>query len=1406
MTDEQLPDDRDANDSIDAETGPSADQPRWWHQAFGRLRQYGRWLLLLFVGLISAGLVSVVTIDLGPALRVRAEQLFTSRIDRSVSIGRLSTYVLPGRFLIEDLVIGGRTEGDRPFFVAKRLLVTTAWLPLLDGEFFVDSVDLDGWRMLVEQFEEGDHTFPAFFRQPENLEHVNESDGSDAEEVGNRKPAGDASTTDDSENRRFVMTVQYLRAHNGEFVYEDYGAPWSVVAPNIDLTLTKAAGYGGQLSFHGGTVQIDDFEPMTTSMRATYEFDGGFVDLKRVDVLMDGFEAVVDGGVDLLNWPESIYRVTSSSIELPIMKDIFFAGYDFTTTGEATFTGEWHIFDGGRELTGTFISSDATLVGFKFPDLDGDLVWTRDRFEITRARSGFYDGRLDFTYSMQPLGSEFPTVASFSPHVESANIEELTTVLEIGGIRPSGSVSGSLYLEWPLGQFVKRRGRSSLSVAPPVGVVLQGRGQRPTAKRDGWNYAEVVFEPEGEPWHFPMGADLEVIFGPDEIDISPSWIATPLTAVEFHGETAWGKRSSIPFEVTSANWQESDRLLVSMMTAFGRPTGEMTVGGYGTMVGEMRDDFLSPLVEAQFDGDDVTAWNVDWGHGEGNVVVERGILDVSDGMFNDSDSSIRVNGRFAIGRVPDGVEELDASFELDGVPAQHVRDAFSIEGYPINGPLYGDIRLYGEYRRPFGFGRLRVAGGTAYGESFDQTEAGLRFEGEGVWLDGLTISKGGGELTGAMYVRWNGTYSVNADARNFDLVTSQLFDRLGAPVVGFVDFSVSGVGSFDNPRYQIRGTMTDLAIAGTSVGQVTSRLDIQNGLLAVELEVASPTLAVSGSGRVELTDDLQSELRFRVTNTRLDPFIRTLQPELPAETSLVTSGTIQVEGSLVNTGQLTIDATAEQLDLKLFDYRVSNSGPVSFSFENNVIYVTQMELQGEGTALTVSGDIVLSEAQLSLDVNGDASLDILQGFFPDVRGSGTMSVVAELEGSFTAPTLTGEARVTDGRLRHFSLPHSLDKLNGTVVFEPGSVRLDGLVGELGGGSVYFGGRIGLQGYQVGVLDVTATGENMGLRVEGIRSDVDADLTLQGSIESPTLGGLVNVRDAIWLDFFQTNSGLISLSGGEETPVVSVEEDTLPLNYDLQISAPSSLRISDNRAQIVASADLTLRGTYAQPILVGNAEIDRGQIYFEGNRYRVIRGSVGFSNPIEIEPFFEIEAETDIRVPGQTYRVTLGLTGTLDRLTSPTLESDPPLQQFEIIGLLLGDIRDPQQAEIRTLRARESSQQELLQAAGARLLTNPLSSGVGSVMQRSFGVDTFEITPSLDDPAAQQSTQLIPTARVLIGKRISDRAHVTFSRAVSGNNQDLIVILEYDASDRLSWVLSQNEDRTYALDFRVRHDF
>ncbi len=67
-------------------------------------------------------------------------------------------------------------------------------------------------------------------------------------------------------------------------------------------------------------------------------------------------------------------------------------------------------------------------------------------------------------------------------------------------------------------------------------------------------------------------------------------------------------------------------------------------------------------------------------------------------------------------------------------------------------------------------------------------------------------------------------------------------------------------------------------------------------------------------------------------------------------------------------------------------------------------------------------------------------------------------------------------------------------------------------------------------------------------------------------------------------------------------------------------------------------------------------------------------------------------------------------------------------------------------------------------------------------------------------------RLDPAARLTIGKRISDRVYLTYSRSVSSTTSDQILLLEYDQTDRFSWILSRNEDRTYALDVRVRHVF
>jgi hypothetical protein len=96
--------------------------------------------------------------------------------------------------------------------------------------------------------------------------------------------------------------------------------------------------------------------------------------------------------------------------------------------------------------------------------------------------------------------------------------------------------------------------------------------------------------------------------------------------------------------------------------------------------------------------------------------------------------------------------------------------------------------------------------------------------------------------------------------------------------------------------------------------------------------------------------------------------------------------------------------------------------------------------------------------------------------------------------------------------------------------------------------------------------------------------------------------------------------------------------------------------------------------------------------------------------------------------------------------------------------------------------------------------------VGRVVERTGLVDTFSVTPLLATESSLQ--QLTPGARVTLGQRISRRVYLTYSRSLDNAAiEDYeILLLEYSQNDRMAWVLSRNQDGTFALDFRVRYRF
>jgi len=1329
---------------------------------------------MIVASLLAVSIVSTLTMDLGPALRQRAEREGSKYIERPMHIGRLSIRVFTGRFVVDDLVIEGLTSTDRPFLRAKSINVSLSWPALAHREVVLDSIDMTDWNMLVET-SNGRHNFP-------KLTHPS------------------------SGPRRVATTLAYVRAVQGRFDFEDHGAHWGVVAPNLDIAVTKGLDYRGRASFRGGTVAIGNYLPMSADMKMIFKLDGSKVHVERLELATDGAQSNITGDVDLARWPEQLWNV-QSRVHFPRMREIFFRNDKFSLFGDGDFTGTFHVFKGGRELKGTFESALAGVYDYRFPRLRGALLWVPERFEVTDASSDFSGGRATFSYSMAPLGKPTPALARLNAAYENVDLAEYTDFLQTRGLRVEGRASGQHLLEWPIGHFSEHQGQGRLMVTAPARTQLfDGDLRRQLVAADGGPSPDLT-----QPLRLvPISGDLLYSYGPDWIDIGPSQMSTARTFVQFQGRTAYGDQSRIPFQVTSADWQESDRVLASIMTAFGAPTHPVAIGGRGHFEGTMLESFRSPRIEGAFSGEQMRGFDVVWGDGSAHVVVQNGYLDVSNGVVTKDAARLDAEGRFALGYPRrDGGEELNARIRVTNMPIVELRHAFKLDDYDIDGRMSGEFDLYGKYQTPFGFGGLTIQEGVAYGATFETGTASLRFEGQGVRLDGVELRKSGGMVTGAAFVGWDGTYSFNADGRKLPLEAMAGLPRTQRPLTGLVQLAANGSGSFDMPRYEVKLQIDDLFLGDEGIGQVTGRLDVRGTQLTMEVEAASPRLAVSGTGRVALTPEYDADLTFRFSDTSLDPYVRPYMPQLSPFTTAIGSGTIRAVGQLSDPHFLVVEGTIDQLRLRLFDYALQNAMPVRLALDANVVRLSDARLVGQDTQLQLSGSIDLNRQQIDVAAAGRANLGVLQGFYRDIRSSGQAELSAEIRGPLDAPAFSGSASISNGRLRHFAMPRSLESVNGRILFDARGARIETLMAKVGGGDVQFGGRVTFDGYYPSEVNLTASGQNMQWRYpEGVRSNVDAELVLTGRVAAPTMSGTVTVRSAVWEGSLDSSSGFLNFGGAAAVPApppATSASSAFPVRFDVHIVAPNTLEVNNATARVVLSADLTLRGTYDRPVLFGRGELQRGVVNVEGRRYVVTRGTLDFTNPVRIDPFFDIEAETNVRQPGQTYRVNLRATGVRQRM-NVEFSSDPPLPEVDVIAMLFGDVQTSQDAELRALQRPDAAEQELIKARAARLLSGPIFSEVGHVVEQAFGVETFQITPLVGADPLQQSSRFNPGARLTIGKRVSERVYLTYARSLNSSNRDQIILIEFDQTDRLSWIFTRNEDETYAVDLRVRHTF
>jgi translocation and assembly module TamB len=297
----------------------------------------------------------------------------------------------------------------------------------------------------------------------------------------------------------------------------------------------------------------------------------------------------------------------------------------------------------------------------------------------------------------------------------------------------------------------------------------------------------------------------------------------------------------------------------------------------------------------------------------------------------------------------------------------------------------------------------------------------------------------------------------------------------------------------------------------------------------------------------------------------------------------------------------------------------------------------------------------------------------------------------------------------------------------------------------------------------------------------MRENVDVNLRLAGSTDNAVLGGSVNLSDLSFTQAFDLNSFVDQFSGGVPAPPSRGIAQNIQLN--VAVNSTNSVNLTSRTLSIGGTANLQLRGTAADPVLLGRVNLTNGDIILNGNRFVLSGGTIQFVNPSETQPVVNLTLTTSI----QQYNINLRFQGPVEHLRTQ-YSSDPALPSADIINLL---------AFGQTTEASNANPTPTNQAAES-LVASQVSSQVTSRVSKVAGISQLSINPVL----AGSSTQGPPGATITIQQRVTSNLFVTFSTNVA-STQSQTIQGQYQVSPRVALSATRDPNGGFAFDTLIK---
>ena len=865
--------------------------------------------------------------------------------------------------------------------------------------------------------------------------------------------------------------------------------------------------------------------------------------------------------------------------------------------------------------------------------------------------------------------------------------------------------------------------------------------------------------------------------GNQELALKQSYLRTPQSTLTMNGVVS--QRSSLDVRFQSNNLSE----LETVADLFRTSTQPLGLAGTALFQGTVRGSTSAPHLTGQLTASQFRVNGTEWRVLRTNVDVSPSLASLQHADLEPaSHGKISFNAsaglrRFAFTETSPLQVDLNAA-QLD------VQDLVKLSGQqvPVTGTMSANMQVHGTEISPIGQGNLSLTHMTAYEQPI--TSATLTFAGTGDEVHGdLGVQLPAGNVQSKVSVRpRQKSYNAQLTASGIRLDQLQALQAQKIDAKGVVSIQAKGAGTFDNPQLDAMLQIPQIEIQNQKIADVNLQMNVANHLATANLSSSAVGTAIRANAKVNLTGDYAADATLDTQAIPLQPIFAIYAPDQAVDLTGQTEVHATLHGPLKNKKLLEAHITIPTLKLAYSNtIQLAETAPIKVDYKDTVVTLQRSGLKGTDTDLQFSGSMSTAKnAPVSLLLLGTVNLHMAQVFAPDIRSSGELKFNINTNGATTSPDFGGEVDIVDANFASGDLPVGLQHGNGVLSLTKDRLNITKFQGTVGGGTVTAQGGIAYRPAIQFDLGLAANGVRV-LYPEGVRESVNANLRLAGSTDNAVLGGQVNLADLSFTPAFDLNSFINQFSGGVSPPPTPGISQNIQLN--LGVSSENNINLVSRTLSINGSANLRVRGTAAQPVILGRVNLSGGDIILNGDRFVLNGGTIEFVNPSETQPVVNLALNTTI----QQYNISMRFNGPIDQLRT-NYSSDPSLPAADIINLL---------AFGTTTEADAATSTPANQAAES-LVASQVSSQVTSRVSKVAGISQLSINPVL----AGGTSQGPPGANITIQQRVTGNLFVTFSSNVA-STQNQTIQGQYQLSPRVAISTTRDQNGGVAVDTLIK---